>query len=73
MTIREGKIRAGDLEFAYLEAGEGPLVFLLHGFPDNAWTWERQLLALGEAGHRAVAPFMRGRRRAPAHLRPPVR
>ena len=59
-TIREGNVRANGVSFAVLEAGEGPLVLLLHGFPDNAWTWEHQLSALAEDGYRAVAPFLRG-------------
>jgi pimeloyl-ACP methyl ester carboxylesterase len=58
--IREGTVKANGIEFAYLEAGRGPLVLLLHGFPDNAWTWEHQLPALADAGYRAVAPFLRG-------------
>lgn len=56
----QGRIRANDTEFGWLEAGQGPLVLLLHGYPDNAWTWEHQLPALAEAGYRAVAPFLRG-------------
>jgi pimeloyl-ACP methyl ester carboxylesterase len=39
---------------------DGPLVLLLHGFPDCWITWKRQLAALGERGFRAVAPEMRG-------------
>jgi pimeloyl-ACP methyl ester carboxylesterase len=35
-------------------------VLLLHGFPDNAWTWERHLVSLADGGYRAVAPFLRG-------------
>ena len=58
--IREGAVRANGISFATLEAGDGPLVLLLHGFPDNAWTWEYQLLALAREGYRAVAPFLRG-------------
>ncbi len=58
--IREDTIVANGLRFGYLEAGEGPLVLLLHGFPDNAWTWSRQIEALSSAGYRAVAPFIRG-------------
>jgi pimeloyl-ACP methyl ester carboxylesterase len=53
-------IRANGLEFAYLEQGSGPLVLLLHGFPDTAHTWEHALPALAAAGVRAVAPFLRG-------------
>jgi len=44
----------------YLEAGEGPLVLCLHGFPDHAPTFRPLLGALAGAGYRAVAPFMRG-------------
>ncbi len=50
------RIRANGLEFAYLEAGTGPLVLLLHGFPDTAHTWSHQMPALAAAGYRAVAP-----------------
>lgn len=53
-------LRANGLDFAYLEQGTGPLVILLHGFPDTAHTWDHQLSALAGAGYRAVAPFMRG-------------
>jgi pimeloyl-ACP methyl ester carboxylesterase len=60
VQIHEGKVQANGIAFATLEAGEGPLVLLLHGFPDNAWTWEHQLTALAQAGYRAVAPFLRG-------------
>ena len=41
-------------------AGEGPLVLLLHGFPDFWYGWRHQLPALAAAGFRAVAPDMRG-------------
>ena len=54
------RIRANNLEFAYLEEGEGPLVLLLHGFPDTAHTWGHQMPALAAAGHHAVAPYLRG-------------
>ena len=60
MSITEGRITANDLEFAYLEAGSGPLAICLHGFPDSAHTYRHLLPALAEAGVHAVAPFMRG-------------
>src|SRR3954468_24664168 len=44
----------------YVEAGEGPLVVLLHGFPEFWWTWRHQIPALVRAGYRVVAPDMRG-------------
>lgn len=53
-------ITAGDLEFAYVTAGDGPLALCLHGFPDSAHTWDELLPALAERGFRAVAPWMRG-------------
>lgn len=48
------------IRYAYLELGSGPLVLLLHGYPDSATSWTHQMEALAEAGYRAVAPFMRG-------------
>ena len=59
-VIRQGQTRANGLDFAYLEAGRGPLVLLLHGYPDAAWTWQHQMPALAAAGYRVVAPFLRG-------------
>lgn len=53
-------VTARGLRFAYLEQGVGPLVLLVHGFPDTAWTWDATMSALAEAGYRAVAPFTRG-------------
>lgn len=53
-------VRANDLDIAVLEAGDGPLVLCLHGFPDTAWSMRPLLAALAAAGYRAVAPFMRG-------------
>ena len=53
-------VRANGVSFACLEEGEGPLVLLLHGFPDTAHTWDATRAALAAAGFRAVSPFMRG-------------
>lgn len=39
---------------------DGPLVLLLHGFPQSRHTWRHQLPALAAAGYRAVAPDQRG-------------
>ena len=55
-------VTANGLRFGYLERGEGPLVLLVHGFPDTAYTWDKVMPALAEAGFRAVAPFTRGYR-----------
>jgi pimeloyl-ACP methyl ester carboxylesterase len=53
-------VQANGLRFECLDEGRGPLVLLLHGFPDTAHTWDRTRPALAEAGYRAVSPFMRG-------------
>ena len=39
---------------------DGPLVLLLHGFPESRHSWREALPALAEAGYRAVAPDQRG-------------
>jgi pimeloyl-ACP methyl ester carboxylesterase len=41
-------------------AGKGPLVLLVHGFPEFWWSWRHQLTALADAGYRAVACDLRG-------------
>ncbi|EGG47410.1 MULTISPECIES: alpha/beta fold hydrolase [Streptomyces] len=43
-----------------VEQGEGPLVLLVHGFPESWYSWRHQLPALAAAGHRAVAMDVRG-------------
>ncbi|MBO0849674.1 MAG: alpha/beta hydrolase [Pseudonocardia sp.] len=48
------------LRMRIAEAGEGPLVLLLHGFPESWYSWRHQLRALAEAGFHAVAPNQRG-------------
>jgi len=50
----------GNMRLHYVEAGEGPLVLLLHGFPQFWYEWRYQIPALVEAGFRVVAPDMRG-------------
>lgn len=62
MSLREQYVRANGLRFHLLTTGpeEGPLVLLLHGFPEMAFSWRFQLEALGGAGYRAVALDMRG-------------
>lgn len=44
----------------YVEGGAGPLVVLLHGFPEFWYSWRRQIPALIDAGFRVVAPDLRG-------------
>ena len=44
----------------YVEAGAGPLVVLLHGFPEFWYAWRRQIGPLAAAGFRVLAPDLRG-------------
>jgi pimeloyl-ACP methyl ester carboxylesterase len=53
-------VQANGVRFAYLEQGSGPLAMFLHGFPDNAWSYRKQLQVFADAGYRAVSPFLRG-------------
>ena len=53
-------VTANGTRFHLASIGEGPLVLLLHGFPEFWWTWRHQLVALAEAGYRAVAVDLRG-------------
>src|SRR5262245_28056154 len=53
-------VDAGGLRMHIAEAGDGPLVLLLHGFPESWYSWRHQLTALAAAGFHAVAPDQRG-------------
>lgn len=53
-------IQTDGLRQHILEAGTGPLVLLIHGFPELGISWRAQVKALAEAGFHAVAPDMRG-------------
>ena len=60
IEIREGYAKFGDQSLHYVEAGEGPLVVLLHGFPEFWFGWRLQIAPLAAAGFRVVAPDTRG-------------
>ncbi len=53
-------ISSNGIELRIAGAGEGPLVILLHGFPESWYSWRHQLQALAAAGFHAVAPDNRG-------------
>lgn len=53
-------LRSQGLKFTADEAGEGPLVLCLHGFPDHRGSWRHQLPALAESGYHVLAPNLRG-------------
>jgi dienelactone hydrolase len=48
------------VRYHYVQAGRGPLVVLLHGFPGLWFSWRHQLAAISKAGYRVVAPDLRG-------------
>jgi pimeloyl-ACP methyl ester carboxylesterase len=48
------------IELAVHEAGSGPAVVMIHGFPELAFSWRHQLKAISEGGFRAIVPEMRG-------------
>jgi pimeloyl-ACP methyl ester carboxylesterase len=58
--LREGYAEVGDVRLHYIEAGDGPLIVLLHGFPEFWYGWRLQIIPLAAAGFRVVAPDMRG-------------
>lgn len=53
------------LNLHYVEAGAGPLVVLLHGFPEYWYSWRHQIPALSAAGLHVVAPDLRGYNQSP--------
>jgi len=53
-------VAANGARFHVAELGQGPLVVLLHGFPQFWWAWRDQLTALCEAGYHVAAIDLRG-------------
>ncbi|MBI3966797.1 MAG: alpha/beta hydrolase [Chloroflexi bacterium] len=60
LAIEHRYAHLGDVRLHYVEAGTGPLVLLLHGFPDFWYSWRKQIPNLVQAGFRVVAPDLRG-------------
>jgi epoxide hydrolase 4 len=60
LDLREGYADLSEVRLHYVEAGEGPPVVLLHGFPEFWYGWRFQIPALAGAGFRVIAPDMRG-------------
>ena len=59
--LREGYAEVGhNIRLHYYEAGDGPLIVLLHGFPEFWYGWREQISRLAAAGFRVVAPDLRG-------------
>ena len=58
--IKHSTVKANGVQMHVAEQGTGPLVVLLHGFPEGWYSWRHQLPALAAAGFRAAAPDQRG-------------
>jgi pimeloyl-ACP methyl ester carboxylesterase len=50
----------GGARIHWVECGSGPVVLMVHGFPESWYSWRNQLPALAAAGYRAVAMDVRG-------------
>jgi pimeloyl-ACP methyl ester carboxylesterase len=59
-TVQRKTAHVNGIDLSYLSAGDGPLVILVHGFPDLAISWQHQFSPLADAGYHVVAPDMRG-------------
>ncbi|MHB8437441.1 MAG: alpha/beta fold hydrolase, partial [Acidimicrobiales bacterium] len=59
---RQGQASSSGVRIHYVEQGpsDGPVVLLIHGFPELAFSWRNQLPVLADAGYRAVAIDVRG-------------
>ncbi len=64
--ITHRTIETNGIAMHIAEAGAGPLVLLLHGWPESWYSWRHQLPALAAAGYHAVAPDVRGYGRSDA-------
>ena len=64
--ITHRTVKTNGINLHIAEAGEGPLVLLIHGWPESWYSWRHQLRALAAAGFHAVAPDVRGYGRSDA-------
>ncbi|KAL7236868.1 hypothetical protein ACSBR1_020040 [Camellia fascicularis] len=54
------RVHTNGIWIHFAEKGKGPLVLLIHGFPELWSSWKHQITHLSEHGYRVVAPDMRG-------------
>ncbi len=59
-TWQHGEIMTNGIRMHYVTQGSGPLVVLLHGFPEFWYSWRYQIPFLAEHGYTVVAPDLRG-------------
>ncbi|HVB88160.1 MAG TPA: alpha/beta hydrolase [Candidatus Dormibacteraeota bacterium] len=58
--VTVGKENSGDIQLYYEDHGSGAAVVLIHGYPLNLGSWEKQIPALLNAGYRVIAYDRRG-------------
>ncbi|WP_063731350.1 alpha/beta fold hydrolase [Streptomyces sp. RTd22] len=58
--VKHDVVEVNGVRLHIAEQGQGPLVLLLHGFPESWYSWRHQFGPLAEAGYRVVAPDQRG-------------
>ena len=58
--VTQRRVETNGIQLNIAEAGEGPLILLLHGFPESWYSWRHQFEPLAAAGYHVVAPDMRG-------------
>ena len=64
--LKHRVVTANAIRIHLVEAGKGPLVLMVHGFPESWYSWRHQLHALADAGYRAAAIDVRGYGRSSA-------
>ena len=60
IALTERTVETDGASIHLVDAGEGPVVVLSHGFPELGYSWRHQVPALAEAGYRVLVPDQRG-------------
>ncbi|XP_077229222.1 epoxide hydrolase 2-like isoform X2 [Tasmannia lanceolata] len=58
--IEHRMVKVNGINMHVAEKGQGPIVLLIHGFPELWYSWRHQIMGLAAHGYRAVAPDLRG-------------
>lgn len=59
-TFQQQTIWADNVRLHFVDEGSGPVVMLIHGFPESWYSWKNQIQPLKDAGFRVIVPDMRG-------------
>ena len=58
--IKFSTLQSNGIQMRCAEAGSGPAILFIHGWPESWFSWRHQLTGLAKAGYRVIAPDMRG-------------